>query len=67
MTFPDLNVVVSIGTLASILVGFAWTRFKVIQAEATIQRLRENDLHDLTARLDRIENKLDQHLLAHAK
>ena len=65
--FPDLSVVVPLGTLISVLAGLAWTRMKVTQAEALIQQLRENDMHDLVARLDRIENKLDQHLLAHAK
>ena len=63
----DLAIAVPIGTLIAVLVGFVWNSFKVEQARTLINQLRDNDMHELTSRLDRIENKLDQHLLAHAK
>ena len=64
---PDLTIAVPIGTLIAVLISFAWNSIKVERAKALIEQLRENDMHDLVDRLDRIENKLDQHLLAHAK
>lgn len=33
----------------------------------TLWTIRTNDLHDLQARLDRIERKLDEHLAFHAQ
>ena len=62
MSIPEL---MQLATLVSIVGGFIWNILRVRQAEATIELMRSNDIHDLVARLDRIEGKLDQHLLAH--
>ena len=66
MPFADLTFSISVGTLISVIIGFTINALKVRRAEELIDTLRTNDMHDLVARLDRIEGKLDQHLLKHA-
>ena len=66
MPFADLSFTISVGTFISVIIGFVANALKVRRAEQLIDTLRTNDMHDLVARLDRIEGKLDQHLLQHA-
>ena len=66
MPFADLSFTISVGTFISVIIGFVANALKVRRAEQLIDTLRTNDMHDLVARLDRIETKLDQHLVSHA-
>ena len=38
----------------------------LLVAFRTMRTLRDNDLHDLRVRLDRIEGKIDDHIVFHA-
>ena len=65
MNFFDFSVLVPLVTLISTGGGYLWMVWKVNVATSLIEDLRANDMHTLAERLDRIENKLDQHLAFH--
>ena len=61
----DFSVLSTVATFLVVIGGFWLNSRKVQRAEALISQIRANDMHDLTERLGRIENKLDEHLAWH--
>ena len=66
MPLFGFSVLIPVVTLLSAIAGYGWMVWKVSEAKALIETLRQNDMHDLVTRLDRIEAKIDQHLAFHA-
>ena len=62
----DFSALIQVGTLIAVVVTFIFTTLKVRRTEEEIEGMRQNDMHALGMRLDRIESKIDQHLTFHA-
>ena len=63
--FPFPAWVVPISTLIAVIGGFLLAAWRANQVAHEVLRLRENDLHELGERLNRIEVKLDEHITFH--
>ena len=65
MNFPLPEISLPLLTILSVIVSFGITAWQAQKARAEVERLRQNDIHELTERLKRIETKFDQHLQFH--